>query len=47
MGVGVSISRTIMEAHGGDLWVEPNPAGGTIFHLTLRAAAKEDRIDAG
>lgn len=47
MGVGLSISRTIMEAHGGDLWVEPNPAGGTIFHLTLRAAAKEDRIDAG
>jgi two-component system sensor kinase FixL len=37
MGVGLSISRTIIEAHGGRLWVEPNPGGGTVFHLTLRA----------
>jgi two-component system, LuxR family, sensor kinase FixL len=37
MGVGLSISRTIIEAHGGRLWNEPNPEGGTIFHLTLKA----------
>jgi two-component system sensor kinase FixL len=42
MGVGLSISRTIIEAHGGQLWVEPNPAGGTVFRLTLKSInAKE------
>jgi two-component system sensor kinase FixL len=35
MGVGLSISRTIVEAHGGRIWVEPNPGGGTIFRFTL------------
>ena len=35
MGVGLSISRTIIEAHDGRLRCEPNPAGGTIFHVTL------------
>lgn len=39
MGVGLSISRTIMEAHGGQLWAEGRPGGGTIFHMTLRAIA--------
>jgi two-component system sensor kinase FixL len=43
MGVGLSISRTIIEAHGGRLWVEPNPGGGTIFRLTLRTVASEDQ----
>ncbi len=35
MGVGLSICRTIVEAHGGLIWVEPNPQGGTIFTFTL------------
>jgi two-component system sensor kinase FixL len=42
MGVGLSISRTIVEAHGGRLLVEPNPAGGTIFRMTLKALSKEE-----
>ena len=36
MGVGLSICRTIVEAHGGRIWFEPNPRGaGTIFSFTL------------
>jgi two-component system sensor kinase FixL len=46
MGVGLSISRTIVEAHGGQIGVEPNPGGGTIFRLTLRAVTREDFRDA-
>jgi two-component system sensor kinase FixL len=42
MGVGLSISRTIIEAHGGQIWADPNPNGGTIFRFTLRSVNKED-----
>ena len=38
MGVGLSISRTIVEAHGGRIWAESRTEGGTIFHITLRSA---------
>ena len=47
MGVGLSISRTIIEAHGGRIWVEPNPAGGTIFHFTLAGRRRRGVDDAG
>jgi two-component system sensor kinase FixL len=46
MGVGLSISRTIVEAHGGQIDAEANPAGGTIFRFTLRAVRAEDFSDA-
>jgi two-component system, LuxR family, sensor kinase FixL len=46
MGVGLSISRTIIEAHGGRIWAEPNPAGGTIFNFTLTAVNEGDVDDA-
>ena len=35
LGVGLSISRAIVEAHGGKLSLAPNPAGGCIFRFTL------------
>lgn len=41
MGIGLSISRTIIESHGGQITVEPNPGGGTIFRFTLRRVVAE------
>ncbi|MBI2741657.1 MAG: PAS domain S-box protein [Rhodospirillales bacterium] len=46
MGLGLSICRTIVEAHGGKIWVEHRSGGGTIFRFTLRAAAMEEGADA-
>ena len=45
MGVGLSVSRTIVEAHGGRLWAEPNPGGGTVFRFTLKAVDREEMAD--
>jgi two-component system sensor kinase FixL len=42
MGIGLSISRTIIEAHGGRIWAEPNPEGGAIFRFTLRGVREEE-----
>ena len=47
MGVGLSISRTIIEEHGGKIWIEPNPEGGTIFRITLPSVAQEYVTNAG
>ncbi|HEX8625710.1 MAG TPA: ATP-binding protein [Allosphingosinicella sp.] len=47
MGIGLSISRTIVESHGGRLWAEPAPGGGTLFHFTLRLVEKEVDDDGG
>jgi two-component system, LuxR family, sensor kinase FixL len=42
MGVGLSISRTIVEAHGGQIAAESNLVGGTVFFFTLRAVTNEE-----
>ena len=42
MGVGLSICRTIVEAHGGKIWVEDNPGGGAVFHLTVPKASAQE-----
>src|SRR6476646_8240416 len=46
MGVGLSISRTIVEAHGGRIWTEPNAGAGTVFHFTLTSVHEGDVDDA-
>jgi two-component system sensor kinase FixL len=46
MGVGLSISRTIVEAHGGTIVPRPNPGGGTVFSFTLPAVTEEEAGDA-
>jgi signal transduction histidine kinase len=35
MGLGLAICRSIIEAHEGRLWAEPERGQGTIFHLIL------------
>jgi two-component system sensor kinase FixL len=42
MGVGLSICRTIIEAHGGRISAIPNDGGGTIFEFTVPFAEPED-----
>jgi two-component system, LuxR family, sensor kinase FixL len=46
MGVGLSISRSIVESHGGQIQVEPNKGGGTVFRFTMPGVTNEDLGDA-
>ena len=41
MGVGLSISRSIIENHGGRIWAEPNRPSGAVFKFTLPLAHEE------
>lgn len=45
MGVGLSISRRIIESHGGKLWFEPAEGLGAAFHLTLPLAAVDSAAE--
>ncbi|WP_454888401.1 ATP-binding protein, partial [Sphingobium herbicidovorans] len=42
MGLGLSICRTIIEAHGGRIWMERSDRGGTCFRFTLIHARAEE-----
>jgi signal transduction histidine kinase len=41
MGMGLAISRSIIEAHGGRLWAVPNNGPGATFQFTLHVGIKE------
>jgi PAS domain S-box-containing protein len=42
MGLGLSICKSIVKAHGGCLNCEPNPGGGAIFRFTVAAVGTDD-----
>lgn len=45
LGLGLAISRAVVEAHHGTIWVEDNPPGGAIFFVVLpRAAAQKESL---
>ncbi len=41
LGVGLAVSRTIIQAHGGDLYYKPNPEGGSVFEFSLPIEQEE------
>jgi two-component system sensor kinase FixL len=45
MGIGLSICRSIIEAHGGHIWSTPVEPTGTAFHFTLPIASANTTDD--
>lgn len=47
MGIGLAISKSIIETHGSVLTAEPNPGGGALFRFTLPCATVTEDDEAG
>jgi two-component system sensor histidine kinase GlrK len=47
VGLGLAICTTIVEAHRGQIWVEDNPSGGSVFSFVLQPAANEEVLKCG
>jgi signal transduction histidine kinase len=43
MGMGLAISRSIIEAHGGRLWAKPNQPRGAVFQFTVPVWQEENQ----
>lgn len=42
MGIGLAVSRSIVDAHGGRIWAENNPSGGATFNVVLPVVQTSD-----
>jgi signal transduction histidine kinase len=47
VGLGLSICREIVAAHGGTVWVEQNPGGGSVFCVLLSGVVRRSPEGAG
>lgn len=45
-GIGLTLCKKIVELHGGRIWVEPAPGGGTVFHIRLPATSGAVTLEA-
>jgi len=43
IGVGLSISRTMIEANGGQIWAESAPGGGAVFSISVPVESRHER----
>jgi two-component system sensor kinase FixL len=45
MGLGLSVSRALIDAHGGRIWAENNADGGATFRFTLKMDEQSGEIE--